>query len=160
MKVIAAFETSGLSPVNIDIYDLDDDDALVVDGEAMTEISSTGVYKYDFSDYSALKDYLCVMDGGSALGDGRYRYSVLSKPVAAGAGNTERTYQVLDGSGNPLPGVTVEVRTSDNVAADIVASGVTDHGGNVTFYLDEGVTYYLWRQKAGYNFNNPDMEVA
>lgn len=159
MKVIAAYEQSGLT-VTVDIYDLDDGDTLVVSGGAMTEIGSTGVYKYAFTGYSPSKDYLCVSDGGFALGDGRYRYVPLPKGDATGSGNTERTYQVVDASGNPLPGVTVEVRTTSDVSGDVVASGVTDHGGNVTFYLDAGTTYYLWRQKTGYIFNNPDQETA
>jgi len=29
----------------------------------------------------------------------------------------------------------------------------------VTFYLSAG-TYYIWRQKAGYTFDDPDQEVV
>ena len=49
--------------------------------------------------------------------------------------------------------------SSDVGGSTVVASGVTDASGQVTFYLDAG-TYYFWAQKAGFNFTNPDTEVV
>jgi len=74
----------------------------------------------------------------------------------AGAGATTKEYTVLDGDSNPIDGVEVWI-TTDIEGEHIIASGVTDALGKVTFYLDDG-TYYFWSQKAGYNFTNPDIE--
>jgi hypothetical protein len=49
--------------------------------------------------------------------------------------------------------------TTDSAGTNVVASGTTDASGVVTFYLDAG-TYYLWRQKSGYDFTNPDQETV
>jgi hypothetical protein len=49
--------------------------------------------------------------------------------------------------------------SSDEAGTVIVASGMTDSNGKVTFYLNTG-TYYMWRSKAGYSFTNPDTEVV
>lgn len=77
----------------------------------------------------------------------------------------------LRGSGATEKAVTVEVDstpvadadvwiTSDSTGLNIVAGTMqTDSQGNVVFYLDEGVTYYVWIQKDGYNFNNPEEVV-
>jgi len=75
-----------------------------------------------------------------------------------GNGNTSVTYTVVDQDSNPLSGVEVDVRATNDITADVVASGVTNDAGEVTFYLDSGVTYYLWRKKSGYNFTEPDTE--
>jgi len=47
--------------------------------------------------------------------------------------------------------------TTDVAGTNVVASGKTDALGVVTFYLDAGVIY-VWRQKSGWNFTNPDIE--
>ena len=49
--------------------------------------------------------------------------------------------------------------TSDEAGSNVIASGETDENGKVVFYLDAG-TYYVWRQKAGWNFTNPDIETV
>jgi hypothetical protein len=49
--------------------------------------------------------------------------------------------------------------TTDEAGNNVIASGRTDSYGNVTFYLDAG-TVYIWGQKDGYNFTNPDTEVV
>jgi len=65
-----------------------------------------------------------------------------------------------DGSGNPIADADVWI-TSD-VAGTIVVAGVlqTNSQGKVTAHLDDGVTYYRWAQKDGYNFTNPQSFVA
>jgi hypothetical protein len=77
--------------------------------------------------------------------------------ISAGAGGVEFTYTVTSG-GNPLADVTVWV-TTDEAGTNIVASGLTDVSGEVVFYLD-AATYYMWSQKVGYNFTNPDENVV
>jgi hypothetical protein len=49
--------------------------------------------------------------------------------------------------------------TTDVAGTNVVASGKTDALGVVTFYLDSG-TIYVWRQKSGWSFTNPDTEVV
>lgn len=79
--------------------------------------------------------------------------------TAAGAGAITFTYTVTSTVGStPIADVTVWV-TTDAAGATIVASGTTDASGEVVFYLDAD-TYYIWSQKAGYDFTNPDTEVV
>jgi len=73
-----------------------------------------------------------------------------------GPGNIKKTYTVTDGDGNPIDGVDVWV-TTDAIGNNIVASSITNIQGEVYFYLNPGI-YYIWCQKAGYNFTNPDIE--
>jgi len=49
--------------------------------------------------------------------------------------------------------------TTDALGANVIASGKTDALGVVTFYLDAG-PIFVWRQKSGWNFTNPDPEVV
>ncbi len=74
-----------------------------------------------------------------------------------GTGGTSTTYTVLDSESNPIDGVTVWV-TTDIEGSNVVASGITNDSGEVVFMLDSGTTYYIWSQKSGYNFTNPDTE--
>gem|GEM_PF-1763607 len=57
-------------------------------------------------------------------------------------------------SGNPVDGVEVWI-TTDEAGLSVVAGTLsTDTAGEVEFMLDAG-DYYVWRQKSGYNFSNP-----
>lgn len=79
--------------------------------------------------------------------------------ATAGAGAIPYTYTLTSTvEGGPIIGAQVWA-TTDVAGNEIVASGVTNSFGVVTFYLDAG-TYYVWRQKAGWNFTNPDTEVV
>lgn len=76
-----------------------------------------------------------------------------------GAGANEFTYTLLESPGNdPIADADVWVST-DSHGSNVVASGRTDQDGEITFYLDSG-TVYIWRQKSGWNFTNPDVEVV
>ncbi len=58
-----------------------------------------------------------------------------------------------------LPGADVWVTTDIGGTNTIAGTLVTNSLGSATFMLDSGV-YYLWVQKSGYNFNNPNpLEV-
>lgn len=62
--IVVAFSTG--ATVSIDIYDLSDD-SLVVDGDEMTEIGQTGLYKYAFNPNlpsPGLKHYLYIASDG------------------------------------------------------------------------------------------------
>lgn len=76
-----------------------------------------------------------------------------------GAGAVEFTYTLTEtGSGDPIADADVWIST-DSLGTNVVASGRTDQDGEITFYLDAG-TVYIWRQKSGWNFTNPDVETV
>jgi hypothetical protein len=70
----------------------------------------------------------------------------------AGAGAITWPITITQG-GSPVPDCDVWV-TTDEGGTEYVASGETNSAGVVTFYLDAG-DYYVWCQKAGYNFSMP-----
>jgi hypothetical protein len=76
----------------------------------------------------------------------------------AGTGLITCVVTVHDGDSNDIGAANVWV-TSDVGGSTIVVTGVSNDTGTVTFYLDAG-TYYVWGQKAGYTFTNPDTFVV
>jgi len=79
--------------------------------------------------------------------------------AVAGAGAITFTY-TLTNSEDDLPIADADFWvTSDLAGANVIASGKTDQYGKVTFYLDAG-TVYVWRQKSGWDFTNPDIEIV
>lgn len=86
-------------------------------------------------------------------------YTISTTGIAAGVGAITWTYTVtILGTTTPIADVDVWI-TTDSGGVNIIASGKTNQSGVVTFYLDAG-TVYVWRQKSGYNFTNPDTEVV
>jgi len=76
-----------------------------------------------------------------------------------GAGAIEWEYLLTEppeGSGPPIADADVWI-TTDEEGANVVATGRTDQYGKIKFMLDAG-TVYVWRQKSGYDFVNPDTE--
>lgn len=74
--------------------------------------------------------------------------------ILLGTGTLACTYTLtLSDNGMPISGARVIVST-DGSHVNIVASGITDQYGIVSFNLDAG-TVYLWRYKSGVNFSNP-----
>lgn len=92
--------------------------------------------------------------------------SLVSDAVAAiatratlGSGAVEWTYTVTSSvDGTPIDGCAVWV-TTDAAGTNVIASGVTNASGVVTFWLDAG-TYYIWRSLSQWDFDNPDLEVV
>ena len=83
-----------------------------------------------------------------------YVVTFLTDKNPAGPGAIQETINILV-DGVAVAGVDVWVSTDlsgNNVIAGTLA---TDAFGNVTFLLDAG-TYYVWVQKAGYNFASPN----
>ena len=76
-----------------------------------------------------------------------------------GTGASANTYTLVDGDGAAIADADIWA-TTDEAGSVVVASGTTDDNGQIIFYMDAGTTYYIWAQKAGYNFTNPDTEVA
>jgi hypothetical protein len=77
----------------------------------------------------------------------------------AGSGAIEWVYTLTEaGTGAPIVEADVWV-TADSAGSVLLASGRTNGSGEVTFYLDAGAVY-VWRQKAGWNFVNPDVELV
>lgn len=78
----------------------------------------------------------------------------------AGTGGViKKTYLLTEppeGSGTPIPDAYVMV-TTDEAGQNYITDGRTNQFGEVTFWLNVG-TYYFWRHKAGYVFENPDIE--
>jgi len=64
-----------------------------------------------------------------------------------------------EGTGVPIPGAKIWI-TSDVEGNNLLKSGYTNVLGYMdpTVYLPEG-TYYVWREAAGHNFTNPDIEI-
>jgi len=78
---------------------------------------------------------------------------------AAGAGAITWVYTLTDAdTGNPISEADVWI-TTDEAGNNVIASGKTDAYGKVTFYLDAG-EIFVWRQRSGYDFVNPDVEVV
>jgi hypothetical protein len=78
----------------------------------------------------------------------------------SGAGTDSVTITVNDADGDPVADAEVWV-SSDEDGTEVVAGTLrTGDNGQATFLLDAGVTYYLWRRKAGMNFTNPAEFVA
>jgi hypothetical protein len=73
-----------------------------------------------------------------------------------GAGAIQFTYTLTEAlTSIPIPDADVWA-TSDSAGNTVLASGVTNGSGQVTFYLDPG-TVYIWRQKPGWDFVNPQV---
>jgi len=145
----------------------------VADGTDVTplpEITAIGGGGYKFAAAPTEAIYVEI-DGGAEL-DAADRYKVLQitpdddnldVPVSSraaetgGAGAITWTYTLTrSDTGLPIADADVWVST-DAAGANVVASGRTNQNGVVTFHLDAG-TVYVWRQKSGFNFVNPDTE--
>ena len=85
--------------------------------------------------------------------------ATISSRHTLGVGAITWAYTLTNSStGHPIADADIWV-TTDTDGMNIIASGRTNQVGVVTFYLDAG-TIYVWRQKSGYNFMNPDVEVV
>lgn len=79
--------------------------------------------------------------------------------ITAGSGAIQWSYTLTNSIGGaPIADADVWAST-DLGGANVVASGKTDSFGVVTFWLDAGV-HYIWSQKSGWNFDNPDTETV
>lgn len=82
-----------------------------------------------------------------------YNYLTMTESIL-GPGVLTCTWTQKDEEGTPMLGVSVWI-TTDMAGTDVIAGVlVTNASGNATFMLDAD-TYYVWRQKSGYAFTNP-----
>ena len=158
-----------LADFSVDIFRVKKSDksvTQVVTAAAMQfEVTGSGKYGYFYADpdYTAYTYHIQVTYTGAVIldatlwvGDGD---AFVSSRTTLGAGAIEWTYTLTSSvDGAPIPDADVWVST-DNLGANVIASGRTNALGVVTFYLDAG-NVYIWRQKSGWNFVNPDLEVV
>ncbi len=78
--------------------------------------------------------------------------------ITGGSGAIEWTYTLKTPGGTPISDADVWA-CSDSAGTHVIASGKTDQFGIVTFFLDAG-NIYVFSQKTGYDFINPDHEVV
>lgn len=79
-----------------------------------------------------------------------------------GTGAVTETYTCTDNiTGLPIDGVTIWV-TTDLAGANVIDSGSTNTAGQWSFKHDlpSGTPLYIWRQMAGYTFDDPDEELS
>lgn len=85
--------------------------------------------------------------------------ALINTRATLGAGALTFTYTLLSSvDESPIADADVWV-SSDEAGSILLASGRTNASGQVVFYLDAG-TVYVWRQKSGWNFTNPDTETV
>ena len=83
--------------------------------------------------------------------------------VGTGSGATAETYTVTNSiTGLPLDGVRVWMTSDLAGLAEVGGSGHTNAIGEVTLRHDlpTGTAIYVWRELAGYTFDDPDLETA
>jgi hypothetical protein len=162
---------TSLTPT-VDVYN-SGGTAVVTAGTA-TEIGG-GIYRYTHTSATA-EDYIAIFKTTDATVDAQHIPSLVSQQqplldaaittrlagtayvTPTGAGTISWTYTLVDGSALPIPDADIWI-TSDIAGAVLLASSQTSASGEVTFNLDAG-TIYVWGQKSGYNFTNPDTEVV
>ena len=71
-----------------------------------------------------------------------------------GPGGLSCTWTQKDDDENPMDNVQIWISTDEAGVNVIAGTLLTNASGQATFMLDAG-TYYVWREKAGYNFTNP-----
>jgi len=105
--------------------------------------------------------YIKVVSGGNTDQDTTFRAegTEITSLTATAPGAITWSYTVIDVV-TELPIADVDIWiTTDIAGTNVIASGRSNQSGVAIFYLDAGVVY-VWLQKSGYNFTNPDMEVV
>ena len=100
-----------------------------------------GIIKWDSGEASpiyAYEDFNYLTMTGSALG----------------SGGLSCTWTQKDAGGAPMDNVGMWISTDEANTNVIAGTLYTNANGEVIFMLDAG-SYYVWREKGGYNFTNP-----
>jgi len=127
------------------------------------EIDNCGTYArlYAEADLATYTYFIAAHYSGATTLDSDYVVGghARDESTTAGSGAIAFTY-TLTSSVDDAPIADADVWATSDVAGNtILASGRTDSDGKVTFYLDAG-TVYIFRQKSGWNFSNPDTETV
>ena len=124
-------------------------DAIITD---LDDVKGTGFVK----DTDSLTDLAHIGADGDTL---ETLSDQLDDVTTLGTGAITFTYTLLSSVDSaPIASATVWV-TTDQAGTNVVASGTTNTSGEVVFYLDAG-DYFVWREKSGFNFTNPDQETV
>lgn len=139
----------------------------IVTGAAATFEAGRGYYGYvRAGENFVLNDYVAFAQyTGASTVDQIYIYpfTEVDEPVSSrstlGSGANSWTYTLTrSDTGAPIADADVWV-SSDAAGNTILGSGRTNSAGGITFDLDSG-TVFVWRQKSGFNFVNPDTETV
>jgi hypothetical protein len=141
----------------IDIIDVVAGTLVVNAGTPTAGTAIPGFYSYNYSG-TANMDFVAVFKTIDATTDQMHLFSMPHTVEVIAAGAISWIYNLKDNNGANVADASIWV-TSDIAGTNVLASGITDASGNVTFLLDAG-TVYVWGQKSGYNFTNPDTEVV
>jgi len=131
------------------------------DGSEHTARTITGVYEIAGGGYGkniAFPDnWKGILKWDSGEGSPVYAYedyNYLEMSGNVGAGALSCTWTQKDEGGTQMDNVNVWISTDEAGTNVIAGTLVTNSSGEVTFMIDAGA-YYVWREKAGYNFTNP-----
>ena len=129
------------------------------------EIDATnmpGLYRFDLPDAAQATgaDWVVITIKVAGAYVFFQMFNLTANIIDLGAGAISWTYTLPDSAtGGPIDGAEIWV-TSDSAGLYVLASGITDSAGLVTFMLDAG-TVFVWAKKAGYNMDDlPDEEVV
>lgn len=130
---------------------------LLTAGTNIVLAKGTGVT--GFNDLSSINVASAVLDATATSYNtaGTIGKKINDSGSGAGGGSIVYTLTVTDGV-NPLDGVFVEVST-DSGKVNVIATGYTLANGTLTLNLDAG-SYYFFKNRAGYNFENPELKVV
>lgn len=135
---------------------------LNTDGSEHTARTTAGVYEMNGGGYGKNitfpDNWKGILEWDTGEGSPLYAYedyNYLTMPSGTlGAGGLSCTWAQKDSGNTPMDNVGIWI-TTDITGTNIIAGTIyTNASGEVIFMLDAG-TYYVWREKAGYNFTNP-----
>lgn len=173
---------------DLDIYYIrveTDNDVTISAKADLTALASLTAAHADNKGYEIGQGYYRIDVPDAAFATGAYRGTVIIKDgagtpaisptmvdfelvdhVLLTAGALEITYTMKindEDTGDPLEGVEIFIAT-DSGGSNVIWSGTTDasgvlrEAGGSKPWLDAG-TYYFFRKKSGYEFDNPDTET-
>lgn len=119
---------------------------------AAKALTTPADYKADISAL-ALEATLTAIKG-SGWSDETLKAIMDALEAEVGPGALSCTWTQNDDGEDPMDNVQIWITTDEDGANVIAGTLLTDSSGEATFMLDAG-TYYVWREKGGYNFTNP-----
>jgi len=136
------------------------------DGTEHTARSTVGIYEMAGGGYgkniSFPDNWKGILKWDSGEGSPIYAYEDYNYLEMSGSniggGALSCTWTQKDAAGTPMDNVQVWI-TTDEAGTNVVAGTLlTNANGEVTFMLDAS-SYYVWREKGGFNFDNPQAWV-